>query len=152
MRGGDEWVRDHARIVNRYLNGNFTFDVFTSFPYDMIADYTRDNVNGAWVRSIKLLRLMKLLRLLKVHSTHCRVGWQWMHCQCHGLGLHRDCFCRHGSGNGGSRASSEWHAKALSTESHRRQSERVIAEGSRSVSGLSVLTRHTRAQHARSCG
>ena len=61
----DTWVRNHARIVKRYLKGSFAIDFISSVPYGALTLAFPAVGDAQALRLLRLLRLAKLLRIMR---------------------------------------------------------------------------------------
>ena len=58
---GSVWIRNHGKIVRRYLRGAFFLDFVSIIPFGALA-FTR----VALFRDLQIVRLLRLLRLVKL--------------------------------------------------------------------------------------
>lgn len=59
------WVRNHARIVKKYLYGSFAIDFISSIPYGALTLAIPAVGDAQALRLLRLLRLAKLLRIIR---------------------------------------------------------------------------------------
>ena len=61
-----EEIRERRMIVARYLKGQFTIDLLSALPVDLIASLIFEGLNPKQLKILSLFKLIRMLRLSKV--------------------------------------------------------------------------------------